>query len=166
MQDTQGQLITIKVSNELAAAVGSLRSATGRDDRDIVTSALRTYMADQRQRDAVAAHFYVIPTGYPSAYVVTARASLRGQDSGFGPDARRKAEATFGQIDRYAPTRLWWSSDGRSVIVDLGVSGQAPREASATAAKMVRNRLVDELGLASHDDLDVEVLATYDMHCG
>jgi len=166
MQDTQSQLITIKLSTELAAAVGSLRSATGRDDHDIVTSALRTYLADQRQRDAVAAHFYVIPTGYPSAYVVTARASLRGQDSGFGPDARQRAEATFGQINRYTPTRLSWSSDGRSVVVDLGVSGQAKGEASATAAKMVRNRLVDELGVTSLDNLDVEILATYDLHCG
>jgi hypothetical protein len=166
MQDAQDEITSIRVPEKLVAAVGNLRAATGRDDYDIVASALRTYLADHRQRDAVAAHFYVIPTGYPSAYVVTARASLRNDRTVFGPEARHRAETTFGQINRYAPTRLWWSSDGRSVVVDLGVSGQAPGEASATAAKMVRNRIVDELGLAAQDDLEVEVLATHDMHCG
>jgi hypothetical protein len=165
MQDAKAEGISVRVPEELTAAVGMLRSATGRNDYDIVTSALRTYLADQRQRDAVAAHFYVTPTGYPSAFVVTVRASLRNAHSVFGPEARRQAEATFGQINRYAPTRLWWSSDGRSVVVDLAVSGKAPDEAGATAAKMVRNRIVDELGLAVQDDLEVEVVAAYDLHC-
>lgn len=166
MQDAQDQLTSIRVPEKLVAAVGTLRAATGRDDYDIVTSALRTYLADQGQRDAVAAHFYVLPTGYPSAFVVTARARLRDDHTVFDADAQKLAEATFGQINRYAPTRLWWSSDGRSVVLDLAVSGQAPVEAGATAVKMVRNRIVDELGLAAHDDLGVEVLATYDLHCG
>jgi len=165
MQEAMDDIISVRVPEELTAAVGMLRSATGRDDYDVVTSALRTYLADQRQRDAVAAHFYVTPTGYPSAFVVTARASLRNDLSGFGPDAQRRAETTFAQINRYAPTRLWWSSDGRSVVVDLAVSGQGSSEAGVTAAKMVRNRIVDELGLAAQDDLEVEVLAAYDMHC-
>lgn len=166
MQDAKDEIVSVRVPEELAAAVGMLRSATGRDDYDIVTSAVRTYLADQPQRDAVAAHFYVTPTGYPSAFVVTARASLRNDQSVFSRQARTQAEATFAQINRYAPTRLWWSSDGRSVVVDLAVSGAAAVDAGATAVKMVRNRIVDELGLAAQDDLEVEVLATYDMHCG
>lgn len=165
MPDTPGQVVRAAVPDELGAAVETLSRATGRDDYDIVTSALRTYMADQRQRDAVAAHFSITPTGYPSAYVVRTRASVTG-DVVFEAAARLRAEATFGQINRYATTRLWWSSDGRSVVVDLAVSGHAPVEAGTTAAKMVRNRIVDELGLATQDDLKVEVLATHDMHCG
>lgn len=164
MQDAKDEIISVRVPEELTAAVGMLRSATGRGDHDIVTSALRTYLADQPQRDAVAAHFYVIPTGYPSAFVVIARASLRN-DTVFSPQARTRAEATFGQINRYAATRLWWSSDGRSVVVHLAVSGQTSADAGLTAAKMVRNRIVDELGLAAQDDLAVEVLTTYDLHC-
>jgi hypothetical protein len=165
MQDAKDETTSVRVPEELTESIGMLRSATGRDDYDIVTSALRTYLAEERQRNAVAAHYYVIPTGYPSAFVVTARASLRSAQSVFGPEARRQAEVTFGQIDRYAPTRLWWSSDGRSVVVDLAVSGQESGQAGSTASKMVRNRIVDELGLAADDDLEVEVMTTYNMHC-
>lgn len=165
MHDTAGQVISVAVPDELGAAVATLGRATGRDDYDIVTSALRTYLADQGQRDTVAAHFGVTPSGYPSAYVVTTRASVTG-DVVVGAAARQRAESTFGQINRYATTRLWWSSGGRSVVVDLAVSGHGPIEAGDTAAKMVRNRMVDELGLATQRDLKVEVLATHDMHCG
>lgn len=165
MQDAQDEVTSIRVPDQLVGPLGSLRAATGRDNFDIITSALRTYLADQRQRDAVAAHFYVKPPDYPSAFVVTARASFRQADTVFGPDEQRRAEHTFSQINRYAPTRLWWSSDGRSVVVEMAVSGQTSSQASLTAAKMVRNRIVDELGLAKQDNLDVQVVAAYDMHC-
>lgn len=99
------------VPEQLVAAVGSLRAATGREYYDIITSALRTYLADERQRAAVVAHFHVTPAGYPAAYVVSLRARLV-DGAVFDPEGQRSAEKTFGQINRFAPSRLEWSADG------------------------------------------------------
>jgi hypothetical protein len=165
MWDAQDEIVSVRVPETLAAAVGRLRQATGRDDYDIITSALRTYLADARQREAVVAHFYVTPTGYPAAWVVTACASLQdGTD--FDPDSQKRAEVTFGQINRYRPTRLQWGSDGTSVVVQMAVSGQTPDQAATTAVKMVRNRIVEELRLAKDEALAVEVTETYDLLYG
>jgi hypothetical protein len=165
MRDAPDDLVSVRVPEKLAAAIGSLREATGRDDYDIVTSALRTYLADARQREAVVSHFYVTPTGYPAAYVVTACASLQ-DGTNFDADAKSRAGVTFGQINRYRPTRLEWGSDGTSVVIQMAVSGQTPDQAATTAVKMVRNRIVEELRLAKDEALTVAVTETYDLLYG
>jgi hypothetical protein len=165
MKMSSEELVIVRVPEELAPAVGCLREATGRDDFDIVTSALRTYLADERQRAAVVAHFSVTPTGYPAAYVVTARARLQG-GAVFDDHSRARAEVTFGQINRFRLTQLHWGVEGDSVVVELAVSGQTSDQAAGTAVKMVRSRIIDELGLATDDGLEVEVTDTYDLLYG
>ena len=165
MHDTKGETLRVHVPDEVGAAVAILRSATGRDDVDIITSALRTYLADTRQRQAVVAHFSGTPTGYPAAYVVALTATLV-DGTVWEQEARKRAEVTFRQINRFAPTRLKWRVDSRSVIVHMAVSGQSPERAGETASKMVRNRIVDELHIATTEGLSVETGEIFDLFIG
>jgi hypothetical protein len=150
------QLINVRLPAELAEAFQILRTATGRDDYDIVTSALRTYLADQRQRDTVDVFFQRALSAYPRAYLVSATATFQAGVM-IDADTKLRIQRTFDQINRYAPTQLEWSPDARTIKIDMAVSGHNPDQARTTAAKMVRNRIVDELllGLDETDAIDV-----------
>jgi hypothetical protein len=139
--------LTVQLPDDLAHSVRLLRTATGRDDFDIVTSALRTYLADQIQRDTVRSYFDVVPDVYPRAYFVTIAASLDGAARLDELD-RAGVERTFAQINRFATTDVRWGPGQASVTIGMGVSGYSAAEAAEMAAKMVRNRLVDEHSLA------------------
>jgi predicted transcriptional regulator len=135
--------LSVRLPAELAGSVRALSIATGRDDGDIVTSALRTYLADQRQRDTVEAHFQRALAGYPRAYLVTAVATLH-HEAPLDDTTRHDVERTFGQINRYAATELEWGPDAHTVKIAMAVSGHTAAQAMDTAVKMVRNRIVDE----------------------
>lgn len=162
MTETTGNTLSVEVSEQMMGDVTKLGKATGRDTYDIVTSALRTYLADEERRRTVIAHLGTLPEGYPSAYFVTCHVGRQG-DAVFDHEARARAELTFSQINRFRPSVLDWGGDGASLTVSIGVSGQTPQQASATAVKMIRNRIVDELGLASSDSLAIEVSETRDV---
>jgi hypothetical protein len=97
--------ITVRLPDQLAESVRLLKAATGRDNVDIVTSALRTYLADQTQRDTIRAYFEVVPDAVPRAYFVTAVAVLNN-DGVLDDATRHSVERTFSQINRYTPTKL------------------------------------------------------------
>ena len=139
--------LTVQLPGDLAEHVQLLRTATGRDNFDIVTSALRTYLADQKQRDTIRSFFETVPVGYPQAYFVTAVATLAGGVSEQSVD-RAGIERTFSQINRFAITDVRWGPGTREITVGVGVSGHSHAQAGEMAAKMLRNRLVDEHSLA------------------
>jgi predicted transcriptional regulator len=163
MDATSSAELTIRLPDELADSVQLLRTATGRDNYDIVTSALRTYLADQRQRDTIRSYFEVVPDGYPRGYFVTVVAAFAGSTQLEAID-RASIEQTFSQINRFAATEVRWGPGRAEVTVGLGVSGHSHPQAAEMAAKMVRNRLVEEHSLQLDErDGGVSVIAVVEL---
>jgi len=151
--DGNSSELTVHLPDDLADSVHRLRTATGRDNADIVTSALRTYLADQVQRDTIRVYFDVLPESYPRAYFVTATATLQASVPLEALD-RPAIERTFAQINRYATTEVVWAPGLREVTIGMGVSGHSSAQAADTAVKMVRNRLVDEHAIPLDESTD------------
>jgi hypothetical protein len=147
--DGHASELSVQLPDDLADSISRLKRATGRDNADIVTSALRTYLADQAQRDTIRSYFEVVPQGYPRAYVVTSTATLT--EAVLLEHDRSGIERTFSQINRFAATELTWGPGPKDITVAVGVSGHSAALAADTAAKMVRNRLVDEHALRLDD---------------
>jgi hypothetical protein len=156
MSDDGLHKLTVRIPAALADAIEVLRLATGRDKTDIVVGALRTYLADQRRRDTIEAFFQKALGSFPQPFVVTATVTL---DSERPPSRAEKAllERTLGIIDRFAPTEIVWS-DELSFTVRMAASGHDPDEATRTVEKMIRNRMVEELGLEIAEQGGIVVL--------
>jgi len=145
MSDDRLHKLTVRIPAALADAIEILRLATGRDKTDIVVGALRTYLADQRRRDKIEAYFREALGSFPQPFAVTATVTL---DSGRPPSSAEKAllQRALGMIDRFAPTEIVWTGE-LSFTVRMAASGHDPDEATRTVEKMIRNRIVEELGL-------------------
>jgi hypothetical protein len=146
-------MLTARISRQLFEAVQILSVATRRSQDDVVSSALRTYLADQRRRETVERFFREAPASFPRAFCVTA--TVRLQQSA---DADRRAglERTLGEIDRYMPSTVSWES-ANTFVARLGVSGRDAHDAASTARKMLVNRVTEEHGLGLADDQGVRV---------
>lgn len=150
------QRLTVQIPSVLVEAIQILRLATGRDEPDIVVGALRTYLADQRRREIVEAYFRTAQQSFPRPFVVTAIVTL-DTDRPLDRETKTRLERTLGLIDRFAPTEIEWT-DESGFTVRMASSGHDPDEATRTVEKMIRNRVVEELGLGIADPHGISVL--------
>jgi hypothetical protein len=146
-------MLTARIPRQLLDAVQILSIATQRSQDDVVSSALRTYLADQRRRETVERFFREAQSTFPRAFCVTATVRLlHPLDAG----SQVGLERTLGEIDRYMPSTVSWESANR-FVASLGVSGRDAHEAASTARKMLLNRVTEEHGLGLADDQGVRV---------
>jgi hypothetical protein len=156
----QGELrrLTSEISEELFEGLEVLRLATNRDLNDIVSGALRTYLADQRQRDVVDAFFIQAQTRYPRPYLVTATVTL-DRKAQVDSDIRERVETTLGLIRRYVVPEITWTNEF-TFVIRMGASGHDSNDANRTVDKMIRNRIVEELGLSLADNAGVTIVGS------
>jgi hypothetical protein len=145
--------LSVRIPAKLDDAVSIYENVTGRDRHDIVAGALRTYLADQADRPALSAAVEQSGIPWPRPWLVDARLTL---DLPPTTTERARLEAALKLIARFAPVEVSWK-DQRNLSVRMAASGFDPDEGANTVVHMLRNRAINEIGLAIRD---IEVISS------